>query len=241
MPGPDTNQLSLTNTSDQPKVDYPVAEPRKDRRLLNPVDRISEILFGLIMALTFTCTISVADAGRTEVRDMLIGAIGCNLSWGLVDAVMFILASLAERGRGKIILNFVRTTTDTEKAGEFITDALPPIVASALEKKHVEDIRKALLNIPESSLKVKVTFTDLKMATGIFLLVFLSTIPVALPFAFIDDVQRALRTSNLVAIILMFLSGWLLARYSGYNKWLMGFFMTLLGIVLVAITIILGG
>jgi VIT1/CCC1 family predicted Fe2+/Mn2+ transporter len=82
---------------------------------------------------------------------------------------------------------------------------------------------------------------DVKIAVGIFLLVFLSTFPVAIPFAFIQNVQQALRISNLVAIILMFICGWLLARYGGYNKFLMGFTMTLLGIILVAITIVLGG
>lgn len=226
---------------DPDKDDRQVKEPTRERRLLNPVDRISEILFGLIMALTFTCTISVAETGRLEVRDMLIGALGCNLSWGLVDAIMFIVTGLAERGRGRIILNYVRETTDAQNANEFIADALPPIVAAALGKENLDGIRRSLLSIPESNLRVKVTATDLKMATGIFLLVFLSTIPVALPFAFIDDVRVALRISNLVAIVLMFFSGWLLARYSGYNKWLMGFFMILLGIVLVGLTIALGG
>src|SRR6478672_5789546 len=89
-------------------------EPAGEKRLLNPVDRISEVLFGLIMALTFTCTISVAEADRTEVRDMLIGAIGCNIAWGLVDAVMFILTMLAEKGHGKTILNFLRKTNQPE-------------------------------------------------------------------------------------------------------------------------------
>src|SRR6476659_10771606 len=108
-------------------------EPYKEKRLLNAVDRISEILFGLIMALTFTCTISVAEADRTEIRDMLVGAIGCNIAWGLVDAVMFILTMLAEKGHGRTILNFVRKTPKEEKAREFIADALPPIVTSVLQ------------------------------------------------------------------------------------------------------------
>ena len=51
-------------------------------RILDPMDRISEVLFGLIMALTFTCTLGVAAA---EVRTMLIGALGCNLAWGIID------------------------------------------------------------------------------------------------------------------------------------------------------------
>jgi len=36
---------------------------------------ITEILFALIMVLTFTCSFSVAGAGREQVRTMLIGAL----------------------------------------------------------------------------------------------------------------------------------------------------------------------
>src|SRR5437660_5533748 len=56
-------------------------------RLLDPMERISEVLFALIMVLTFTCSFSVADAGREQVRTMLLGALGCNLAWGIIDAV----------------------------------------------------------------------------------------------------------------------------------------------------------
>lgn len=233
--------FSSTPQGGLPNNNQPVREPERERRLLNPVDRISEILFGLIMALTFTCTLSVTKTDRTEVRDMLMGAIGCNIAWGLVDAIMFIIVGLAERGRSKIILNFVRKTPQSEKSREFIADALPPVVASVMETESLEQIRKSLLTIPESKLQVRVTTKDLKMALGIFLLVTLSTFPIALPFALINDLQLALRVSNSVAIALMFASGWLLARYSGYNKWLMGFFMILLGVVLVGLTVALGG
>lgn len=223
------------------KTDDVFKEPSVEKRLLNPVDRISEVLFGLIMALTFTCTISVAEADKTEVRDMLIAAIGCNIAWGLVDAVMFILTRLTEKGHGRTILNFVRKTSDEKKARAFIADALPQVLSSVVQKEDLENMRKALLKIPESNLKIRITMSDVKIATGIFLLVFLSTFPVALPFAFIHDVRFALRISNLVAIVFMFICGWLLARYGGYNKLWMGLTMTILGVTLVVITIALGG
>jgi len=241
MPDTDTYNSAWGDTVALTTNEQHVLEPKTSRRLLSPIDRMSEILFGLIMALAFTCTISVATADKAEVREMLIGAIGCNLAWGLVDAIMFLLSVLAERGRGKIILNFVRTTKETEKAGEFIAEALPPIVSSALDSENVESIRKALLKLPQSSLRVRLTITDLKMALGIFLLVFASTFPVALPFTFVKDVDQALRISNAVAIALMFICGWILAKYSGYNKWFMGVGMILLGVVLVGLTIVLGG
>ena len=36
--------------------------------VLSPVERISEMLFGLFMALTFVGAVSAAAAGREEVR-----------------------------------------------------------------------------------------------------------------------------------------------------------------------------
>ena len=59
------------------------AESRESARVLDPVARSSEVLFGLIMALTFTGTVSVATAGRDDVRTLVIGIIGCNIAWGL--------------------------------------------------------------------------------------------------------------------------------------------------------------
>ena len=69
------------------------------RRLLDPVDRISEILFGLIMAVTIVGSLSIATAGRNDVRVVLWGALGCNLAWGLVDAVMYLVRTATERAR----------------------------------------------------------------------------------------------------------------------------------------------
>ena len=64
------------------------------------MERLSEILFGLIMVLTFTCSFSVIRAGHEEVREMLIGALGCNLAWGIIDAVFYLMSRLSEQGQG---------------------------------------------------------------------------------------------------------------------------------------------
>jgi VIT family len=240
MPDMANDQLS-SKSNDSLNERIAVAEPHTEKRLLSPVERISEILFGLIMALTFTCTISIAEAGRSEVKGMLIGAIGCNLAWGLVDAVMYILTNLAERGRGLAILNFVRNTSETEKAKEFIVNSLPRVVASALGSDGLETVRQRLLATPSPSSPVRLGFKDFKEAAAIFLLVFFSTFPVSIPFLFIKEAEPALRFSNAVAIVLMFACGWLLGRYGGYSKVKTGVIMTLIGVILVFITIALGG
>jgi hypothetical protein len=52
-------------------------------RVLDPMERISETLFGLIMALTFICSLGVATGANINIQTMLIGALGCNLAWGI--------------------------------------------------------------------------------------------------------------------------------------------------------------
>ena len=47
---------------------------------LDPIDRVSEIIFGLIMALSFTGAVSAATAGREEIRTVMFAALGCNLA-----------------------------------------------------------------------------------------------------------------------------------------------------------------
>ena len=45
-------------------------------QLLNPVDRISEVLFGLIMAVTIIGSLSIASAGPLEALTLLAAALG---------------------------------------------------------------------------------------------------------------------------------------------------------------------
>ncbi len=209
-------------------------------RVLDPISRVSEILFGLIMALTFTGAISAASAGREEVRTLLVGAIGCNIAWGLVDAVMFLMSELTERGRGLLTLRAVHTAASPQEAHGVIAGAVPPVLAKVLSGNDLESMRQGLLRmsaLPPSGLDRR----DWLGALAVFLLVVLSTFPVVIPFLFFQDVKSALRMSNLVAIAMMFVCGILLGRHGGYHPWRTGFSVVLLGVLLVGITIALGG
>jgi len=78
-------------------------------------------------------------------------------------------------------------------------------------------------------------------ALAVLLLVFCSTLPVAIPFVVFRDPVRALRVSNGVAITLLFLTGSVFGRAIGRNPWAVGALMVLLGSGLVGLTIALGG
>jgi VIT1/CCC1 family predicted Fe2+/Mn2+ transporter len=210
-------------------------------RILDPIDRISEVLFGLFMVLTFTGTLSVIDSGRDEVRDMLVAAIGCNLAWGFVDAVMYVLRNLVARGRKATLMRALRDAARPEQAQRIIGDEIGPL-SNALGPAEFERIRQWIAAQPASAAPgVAVTAADLKGAFAVFLLVFLSTFPVVLPFVFIADPGVAKRASAAVAIAMLYVCGYAWGRYAGLKAWRTGAVMVLLGIGVEAIVIALGG
>lgn len=211
------------------------------RRVLEPIERISEVLFGLIMVLTFTCTFSVAEAGRAEVRSLLYAALGCNLAWGMIDGIMYLMGCLAEKSRSLRVLQAIRTAADPPKAQDIIARALPPMVVAALDAPTLDGLRRHLQQLPEPPTHPRLTKRDWLGAAGVLLLVVLATCPVVLPFALMQNAMLAQRVSNLIAVGLLFLTGYAFGRCSGYHPRGMGLTMVIIGGALVGITILLGG
>lgn len=214
---------------------------KSSKRVLDPNERISEVLFGLIMVLTFTGSLSVATADRAEVRTMLIGALGCNLAWGIIDGVFYLMGCLAGKGRGLKTFRAVRQATDPQKARRIITNALPPVVASILQPAEFESIHQRLKQLPEPPERARLRQDDWLGSLGVFLFVFISTFPVAIPFLFMHSAAPALRVSNLIAIVMLFGLGCAFGRTAGRRPWATGIIMVVLGAILVGLTIALGG
>lgn len=210
------------------------------KRALEPIDRLSEVLFGLIMVLTFTGSLSVAEAGREDVRTMLVGALGCNLAWGLIDGVFYLMGCLAEKGRDLATFRAVREATDPERAQRLIADSLP-VVGSVLQPAELEAMRLRLQQLPEPPWPARLGKDDWRGALGVFLLVFLSTFPVTIPFMIMRDAVPALRVSNAIAVVSLFGAGYAFGRLTGRRPVWVGSATVVLGIILVGITIALGG
>jgi hypothetical protein len=211
------------------------------KRILEPFDRISEVVFGLIMVLAFTGSLSVADATKDDVHAMLAGALGCNLVWGLIDAVLYLMGSLAEKGTGLRAWHAMRAAKDPAHAHRVIADAMPPLIASVLDAPQLESIREGLMKLPPPPKHARLSREDLLGSAGVMLLVFLSTFPVTMPFIFMTEVGPALRVSNAIAIALLFFTGYAFGRVTGRRPWVFGISMVALGLGLVTLTIAFGG
>lgn len=209
-------------------------------RLLDPINRVSEIMFGLIMAVTIVGSLSIATARGKDVQTAMAAALGCNFAWGLVDAVMYLVRALTERTRIVALAKRV-VSADQETAQQLIKAALPPHVRAITGPVELEGMRRHLLDLPRP-LRGGLSRRDYLAAIGVFLLVVAGTFPVVLPFLLTDDVGLAMNLSRLITLAMLFVGGFVLGRHAwhAHPVWT-GCLMLLLGGALIVAVVVLGG
>jgi VIT1/CCC1 family predicted Fe2+/Mn2+ transporter len=209
-------------------------------RLLEPIDRISEILFGLIMAVTIVGSLSIATAGQDEMHTVSMAALGCNLAWGLVDAVMYLVRTVSERSHNRVLARRI-VGADADTARRLIMKVLPEHVASITGPDEVEGMRRRLLALrPDGHAILRPR--DYLEALGVFLLVVIATFPVVAPFFLMRDPAMALRASQAITLVMLSFAGFALGRYAGHASPLRtGLIMAVFGAVLIAVVKALGG
>ena len=209
--------------------------------VLDPMERISETLFGLIMALTFICSLGVATAGNIKIQTMLIGALGCNLAWGIVDGGLYLLARINDRGGNILTLRAIQQAPDSETARRVLADALPAQLASILPLEQLELMRQKLQRLPAPCERPTLAKRDWIGALGLCVLSFASTFPVVIPFIFVSDAKLALRVSYAIAIVMLFCCGYAFGYHSGLPPWAAGLSMVAIGSALVGVAVAFGG
>jgi len=209
--------------------------------ILEPMDRIAETLFGVIMALTFTCTLGAQIGDDIKVRTMLIAALGCNLAWGIIDAGVYLITQINIESRKVTTLGALRDAADSDSARRVLADVLHPVLASNVSEEQLDALRGKLQQMPALPERARLTKRDVLGALAVCLLCFISTFPIALPFLLIDDGRTALRASNAVAVAMLFLCGYAFGYRSGLPPWTTALAMVAFGAAMVGVAIALGG
>jgi len=198
----------------------------------------------LIMVLTVTSAagLTVAD-GREGVRQLLFAAIGCNIAWGIIDAVMYIMNSMTVRAGSWRLAQRIKNAPNEKAALDLIEAEVAPELQDFLAPKEAETLRQAVLKSVARTpvAKAHATRDDFYGAIACFWLVFVSCLPAALPFFVFSRPRFALRVSNFLLIVLLFLVGRAWAKYVGANRLLAGSAMVAIGLALVGIAVLLGG
>ena len=207
---------------------------------LSPFERASESVFGILMAISVTAAFEITVGKNISVRELMIGALGCNLAWGLIDAVMYLFAQQFDRHRNHRTVLELRTAPSEEAFRAMVNDAVPPFLGNALTAESYARIRQAA----DAYAAPRPAFWPLqefRVAGLICLIVFGSTFPLVVPFMFMQDAWLALRVSNAIAVGMLFVLGWGLGRWSGASPLGSGIVFAAVGAVLAIACVALGG
>ena len=213
-------------------------------RYLDPGSRLGEILFGLIMVLTITLAAGLTvTEDKAGVRELLLAAIGCNVAWGIIDAVLYLMNCLTVR-RGRVrLVEAVKRAPDQDAALALIKSEVEPDLQAMLDDEDANAFSLSALKYIARARASRVSLRreDFYGAIACFWLVFVACFPAAVPFFIFSQPHFALRVSNFLLIALLFLVGQKWARYAGVNRLLAGSVMVAIGLTLVGVAILLGG
>jgi len=211
---------------------------------LSPSERLSEILFGIIIILTVTSTLNIGLLPEeSSMRIMAVAALATNFAWGIVDALMYLITSVFERTRHARLFQLAKSAGNKGKALEIILSDMDSTVLRELdyEKKRSLALEIVEKTANESFNPTRLSRSDLTGALSNFLIVFMSAIPIVIPFLVFQNLTWALRISNIIAFIMLFAVGFQMAVYVGKNRVQTGIAIALIGLAVVTVTIVLGG
>lgn len=212
------------------------------QRHLDPATRVAEAMFGLIMAMGITGAVRVSSHQASH-QELFIAVLGCNVAWGLVDAVMFVMLKLFERSRRAKIVRDVQSASNESQAlhciqAEF-AELLEPLATLEERNQIYQWALATLRRTPQVT--PTINRNDIMGGIAVGLLVMLVTMPLVLPFMVISHFDTAVRASNFIALALLFALGNLWAREVGAHPLRISCGVTGVGVVLVLLTIALGG
>ena len=214
------------------------------QRYLDPASRLGEVLFGLIMVLSVTLTAGLTVAeGPAGVRQLLFAALGCNVAWGIIDAIMYVMHCITARSEKAHVIQGIQRARDARTALDIVRSEIEPRFEVLTGPEQSEALCRSIVDylaraeVP----KIGVTKDDLYGAFACFWLVFLSCLPAAVPFLIFSEPTLALRVSNFLLIAMLFIVGQKWAQYARTSRVVAGLVMVAIGLALVGVAVLLGG
>lgn len=232
----------------------PRATPKESflGRLLDPIDRLSESIFSILILLTFTLAFRIIKLGAdptqpipsTYVNELLIGAAGATLAWGIIDGIMYALMAMFERGERHRLLRQLQTAHTDDEGIQVVANELDyilePITGEQQRRMLYQDVLEHLRD--GTAQPVGLTREDIAGGFGSVLVAIIAVLPSFVPFLlFYNNPVLAIRVSNIVSFVVLFGLGYQWGKYTGADPWRTGLLLAAIAAIMVLIAIPLGG
>lgn len=223
-------------------------------RLLDPIDLLSEAIYSILIVLTFTMAFRIvrfgAGAGAPaipsaeQINQLLIAAVGAALAWGVIDGIMYVLMSVFERSERHRLLRGIHSAETEQESLDVIEAELDHILEPITKDSDRRNLYRDVLEyLREGELRpVGLKREDIAGALGSVLVAVGAALPSIVPLALIrSDPFLAIRASNVVSFIMLFILGYRWGTYTGANPWKTGLLLFAVGVIMTLVAIFLGG
>ena len=116
------------------------------RNYLDLANRLEEAIAGLIMVLGFTLIAGFTAASEKQgVRTLLLGALGCNTAWGIIDGALLVWGNLTDRRLQLRLLTNLRSAPNESEVFSAIGGRLNPLLEPGVGAEERTSLCKAIL------------------------------------------------------------------------------------------------
>ncbi len=224
---------------------------RRPTDYLYPHERLVEILYGLVIALTITSAVRViTGGGMLDIDLMVTTSLGAGVAWGIIDAILYILVIVFQKHRYTRIASKIRSAKDESEALATIQEDLEDSLVGTLDAEDQKSVYRLVLHAQRRSSDASYTRQpkligiareDIFGAFQVFFAMLLATLVVVVPLWLIEPPHTAVVVSNIVAFIVLFIVGYIWAKHTNIRKTLFGITLVTLGAAIVGISLVLGG
>lgn len=221
-------------------------------RMLDPIDRLSETIYSVLILLTFTLAFRVilhnaypaTIIAEDYADELIVTAFGAILAWGLIDGLMYALMELFQRGERHRLLQQIQSAPSEQDALDAIAEEfdyiLEPIAGEAERQALYRNVHIQLRT--SEPRPVGLRREDFSGALGCVVVSLLAVLPSFAPLVlFRDNLELGIRISNLVSFVVLFSAGYSWGRHTGANPWRTGLLLVAAAALMVAIALPLGG
>jgi predicted outer membrane lipoprotein len=125
----------------------------------------------------------LSGGAEDGARAALLGAIGCNAAWGIIDAVFYMMTSAFDRNRRLRLARAIAATPDEAAALAAIRSELDPYLASVTRAEDRERLYRSVHNLLAHGRLPRRTgllFDDVMGAIEVFCIALAASLPAAL-------------------------------------------------------------
>ena len=205
----------------------------------------AEAIYAVIIAMTFTSVLrSYAAIDEAAYWEIIYPALFCCIAWGIADGLFYAWERRYNIRMENKIIDLSRPGQDRDEAMHLIREQLDDTILRNINYEKRTELYWNLMNhLDEVGAKRTPSRWDaLAIISATFAISTAAGLAVVAPFFLVENLKTALDISNMLGICLLFIIGYHRAyEKSASARMMMGFGTAVIGIVIAAVAILLGG